>query len=386
MSVTSYLSNTGETLWKASATVRSNKNISIRVQKAKFAIKSEWEAKREETRLIRECEREVALRENQGSSWGALVEAWEKHLSKDKDDALAETTRTDYVSALKKHTASWWKRQAAEVTRADVVEVLNQLKAHSSSISYQSKIKVIINRIFVFGIDNRLIGGIDRSPAHGISLGRDEEKKPEILTLGEIRKLLQEARRMNHEWFPVWSLALLTGMRSGELYALLWTDLDFENKVISVNKSFNPRLKRIKSTKAGYWRHVPMSDELAALLQELKATSANRPEVLPRFWKWAKGQQARELRAFCEGIGVPSIKFHTLRACFATQLIRSSIAPAVVMKICGWKDLETMQRYIRLSGIETQGATNVLKVLPDADVAAQVVNLFTRESIAHKLE
>lgn len=381
MSVTSYLSNTGEALWKASATVRSNRNISIRVQKAKFAIKSEWEAKREETRLIRECEREVALRENQGSSWGTLVDAWEKHLSKDKDDALAETTRTDYVSALKKHTAPWWKRQAAEVTRADVVEVLNQLKAHSSSISYQNKIKVIINRIFVFGIDHRLIGGIDRSPAHGISLGRDEEKKPEILTLGEIRKLLQEARRMNHEWFPVWSLALLTGMRSGELYALLWTDLDFENNVISVNKSFNPRLKCIKSTKAGYWRHVPMSDELATLLQELKATCADRPQVLPRFWKWTKGQQARELRAFCEGIGVPSIKFHTLRACFATQLIRSSIAPAVVMKICGWKDLETMQRYIRLSGIETQGATNVLKVLPDADVAAQVVNLFTRESV-----
>jgi len=51
------------------------------------------------------------------------------------------------------------------------------------------------------------------------------------------------------------------------------------------------------------------------------------------------------------------------------------------MKICGWKDLETMQRYIRLAGIETQGATNVLKVLPDADVAAQVVNLFTKERI-----
>ncbi|MEW6055031.1 MAG: hypothetical protein AB1540_00315 [Bdellovibrionota bacterium] len=221
--------------------------------------------------------------------------------SKDKDDALAETTRTDYVSALKKHTAPWWKRQAAEITRADVVEVLNQLKAHSSSISYQNKIKVIINRIFVFGIDNRLVGGMDRSPAHGISLGRDEEKKPEILTLGEIRKLLQEARRMNHEWYPVWSLARLTGMRSGELYALLWTDLDFENKVISVNN-------------------------------------------------------------------------------------RSSIAPAVVMKICGWKDLETMQRYIRLAGIETQGATNVLKVLPEADVAAQVVNLFTRERIEQRPE
>jgi integrase len=129
-----------------------------------------------------------------------------------------------------------------------------------------------------------------------------------------------------------------------------------------------------------------MSDELIALLQELKATAGSRLEVLPRFNKWTKGQQARELRAFCRGVGIPSIKFHTLRACFATQLIRSSIAPAVVMKICGWKDLETMQRYIRLAGIETQGATNGLKIIPDADLAAQVVNLFTRERIEQKPE
>lgn len=379
MSVTSYVSNTGEVIWKASATVRSSKNIFIRVQKAKFAIKSEWEAKREETRLIRECEREVSLRENQGSNWGSVVEAWEENLS--KRVTLSETTRTDYVSAIRKHTHAWWKRQAADITRVDVLEVLNQMKAHSSSISYQNKMKIIIHQIFTFGMDHRLIRDMDRTPAYGISLGRDEEKKPEILTLTEIRKLLKEARRMNHEWFPVWSLALLTGMRSGELYALIWDDVDFENKTIYLNKSYNPRMKCIKSTKAGYWRHVPMSDELISLLNELKAQAPDRREVLPRFWEWTKGEQARVLRKFCQGIGIPSVKFHTLRACFATQLIRSSVAPAIVMKICGWKDLETMQRYIRLAGIETQGATNVLKVLPEADVAAQVVNLFTRERI-----
>jgi len=382
MAITSYVVEiTGDTLWKVSACVRSNKNPFIRVQKAKFALKSEWEAKREETRLIRECEREVSIRENQGESWGALVDEWEKHLAKTRAESLSITTRTDYVNALRKHTLLWWQRQAASITRADVLEILSQLKAHSSSISYQNKLKVIINQIFTFGIEHRLIGGMDRSPAWGISLGRDEEKKPEILTLTEIRKLLQEARRMDHEWFPIWSAALLTGMRSGELYALAWDDVDFENKTLNVNKSYSARIRAVKSTKAGYWRHVPMSDELSALLTGLKASADDRREVLPRFPDWTKGQQAMVLRAFCEGIGLPSIKFHTLRACFGTQLIRSGVAPAVVMKICGWKDLETMQRYIRLAGIETQGATNVLKVLPAADVAAQVVNLFTKERI-----
>ena len=48
------------------------------------------------------------------------------------------------------------------------------------------------------------------------------------------------------------------------------------------------------------------------------------------------------------------------------------------MKICGWKDLKTMQRYIRLSGIEVKGATQGLKLLPERDVMGRVVELFRK--------
>jgi len=47
------------------------------------------------------------------------------------------------------------------------------------------------------------------------------------------------------------------------------------------------------------------------------------------------------------------------------------------MKICGWEELKTMQRYIRMAGIDEKGATEVLKVLPsDAAVMGEVVDLF----------
>ncbi|MBK8201197.1 MAG: site-specific integrase [Bdellovibrionales bacterium] len=71
-----------------------------------------------------------------------------------------------------------------------------------------------------------------------------------------------------------------------------------------------------------------------------------------------------------------SIKFHTLRACFATQLLRDSVALVVVMKICGWKDLKAMQKFIRLSGLEIEGATATLKILPPKAVMGRVVQLF----------
>jgi integrase len=112
------------------------------------------------------------------------------------------------------------------------------------------------------------------------------------------------------------------------------------------------------------------------LLKSLRVTAKGRLEVLPRLPRWANGEAAKHLRMFCVGNGLPSIRFHSLRACFATQLIRDGQAPAIVMKICGWKDIKTMQRYIRLAGIEIEGATEGLKVLPEDEVMGRVVELF----------
>ena len=119
-----------------------------------------------------------------------------------------------------------------------------------------------------------------------------------------------------------------------------------------------------------------MNEELSAFLKELKLRTGNTSFVLPRFQKWADGEQAEILRYFCVGHGIPSVKFHTLRACFATQLIKDAVAPAIVMKICGWKDLKTMQRYIRLAGIEVRGATDGLKILPEAEAVARIYKMF----------
>jgi hypothetical protein len=46
------------------------------------------------------------------------------------------------------------------------------------------------------------------------------------------------------------------------------------------------------------------------------------------------------------------------------------------MKICGWKDLETMARYIRLAGIDEKGATASLQILPDMETLNKASELF----------
>jgi ribulose bisphosphate carboxylase small subunit len=53
------------------------------------------------------------------------------------------------------------------------------------------------------------------------------------------------------------------------------------------------------------------------------------------------------------------------------------IPVTVVMKICGWRDLKTMQRYIRLAGIDEAGATETLRFIPTEEtVMEKVVSLF----------
>jgi len=54
-------------------------------------------------------------------------------------------------------------------------------------------------------------------------------------------------------------------------------------------------------------------------------------------------------------------------------LHRQGVPSAVVMKIAGWKDLKTMQRYTSLAG-----ATDKLSVLPPEEVAANVVSFRLR--------
>jgi integrase len=152
--------------------------------------------------------------------------------------------------------------------------------------------------------ERRLIKDMDRSPSFGVQIGKPDEKKPEILTLAEIRKLLSTSKELKHPWYHHWAMALLTGMRSGELYALLWTDIDWENSALTVSKSYDNRFNVIKCTKAGYWRTVPISGELRSLLAEIKLQAGERPHVLPRHRMWQMGMQAQELRKFCQGMGI----------------------------------------------------------------------------------
>lgn len=345
-----------------------------RIQKRKNNLKTQAEAQRVETQLTKQCQRELWQRENTGQSWKNIIDSFETHLLNTKDEKLQVVTRENYISSIRKHCKHWESKFAADISMADAQDLFNDLTKKKISIGHQKIIKNVIIRAYDFAVKNRLISQMTICPVTSFKFPKVEDKIPEILNLSQIRKLLLGAKNLNHSWFVVWATALLTGMRNGELYALTWSDVNFEDKLIHVTKSYNIRSKQIKSTKSCYWRYVTISPELGELLKAERSKDPEREHVLPRLHRWTQGEQARILRQFCQGLGLPSVRFHTLRACFATQLMKQGTPPIQVMKIGGWRDLDTMNRYIRLAGIEITGATDGLKVLPDKEVFAKTVD------------
>ncbi len=368
---------TNREMFRVTAVAKSKIIPGLKVQKQESDIPTKIQAERRYQALRDIANRELMSRELQGSLWGDFVEKWSLAMvtGEEMDVPVTRTTADDYSSVVRAYTKSWWKKPAISITRYDIKMALEQITKDGKSYSRKRYLKIALTRAFQWGIDTRKIRGLEDNPVRGVPIGKMIEKKQSVLSQSEAKTLLQAGQRFEHPWYPVWALALMTGMRSGELHALEWNDVDFENELIQVTKSYNGRMKATKCTKSGCWRTVPMSDELKAFLQELKIKAHGNKHVLPRFNDWDSGNQANILRQFCTGLGITLIRFHDLRACFATYLLRDGIASAQVMKICGWKDLKTMQRYLRLAAVDIKGVTNNLRLLPDKEVMGRVIEM-----------
>ena len=396
MAIKKYEKN-GKSFWQVYIDLRSRKDRRLRAQRRINGITSELKAISEEKRLMRDLTEKLNRLEAKGARWEEVIERWFRQQELFPTRRLSKTTIFDYEAMLRNWTQSWLNRTASDITRADAREVFLRFEEAGRSQSFLRRLKGLINMIYTWGIEERMICGVHLSPAMGIEIIKDRaEKRPEILSSEEIRILLKSAYEQNHPWYHIWVTAVLTGCRSGELHQLKKSDVEIvpqeeavEQDKLSINKkrygfirvrrSWNTRLKQVGPTKAGYWRTVPVSSEFYWFLtRHLNIEAKSQDDyLLPRFTDWNKGEQARILRGFCISNRLPSVKFHTLRACFATQLISTGIPATVVMKICGWKDLKTMQRYIRLAGIDEAGATEALKFIPTEDaVMEEVANIF----------
>jgi len=164
-------------------------------------------------------------------------------------------------------------------------------------------------------------------------------------------------------------------MRNGELHSLTWDKIDLENNTILVSSTWNKKDGSKDLTKSGEDRIIEMAPSVKILLQERKLQSNGNNFVLPRMQDWDTGRQAEILRMFLSSIGLPRIRFHDLRASWATMLLGRGAEPAKVMKLGGWKDLKTMMIYLRKAGIDTRGTLSDFNIHDGSPKSGEVLPL-----------
>jgi integrase len=320
-----------------------------RIQRRKRGVESIRKAEEVEF----EFERELANLREKGSphTW---IEWFETVMKRMRQDSAASTV-INYESYLGKWVNNRWKsKELSSITRDDVYKVVYEEFDQTLSAYSKKTLLKQIKRVFQIAVDDGLL---DRNPAVGIKVPLPE-RDPLVLTNEEAKIFLQQAKGLGHRFYPIWLVALFTGMRSGELYALEWSDVDFEAKMISVTKQWTNKCG-ITPTKTRRNRVVPVSDELLKFLREYRMKRQGN-ELLPKFPEWENGEQAQVTREFCMSIGITPVKFHDLRATFITNLLSRGVPLGVVMSIVGHTQIKTTNVYFRKAGVDVRGGTDKL--------------------------
>lgn len=316
------------------------------------------------------------LMELQGQKTKVTWKYWVERVLEKYRVEYRNSTYLNYKHLLGKWFDPFWNDKFIdEIKPSDVHSAVFETSTQLSTYTRKTLLK-IAKRIFNLAIEEGLIL---RNPAVGIRV-RVAEANQAILNRNEIDILLKAARECDHRFFPHWSLALLTGMRSGELYSLRWPDVDFVTGRINISKAWTKKNGE-GPTKTAKNRIYPISNECRKFLVELQQNFSRGSDfVLPRLWEWDQGDQAKVLKSFCEEIGITPVRFHDLRATFITQMLNNGIPLSKVMAIVGHSSLKTTQGYLRLSGKDIEGSTEGLNIqIPGKEVKLDnVVDLWRR--------
>jgi len=340
------------------------------IARRKRGIVSERQAKDCEFRLRQELEQILT---GQKSSW--LWREWFAECIKRMRLTHKNSTVINYEGRLGKWLPNdWGDRELSTFTASQIFEVLfNEIKPQVSAQLLKGLSKML-RRIFQIAVDD---GILLRNPCVGIRVDLPPSNQ-KVLTAEEAQMLLGNARSTNHRFYPIWAFALFSGMRSGEMYALKWSDIDLAAGIISVTRQWTSK-DGFGPTKTRESRVVPINDGLKALILELKNNNREAREfALPHLREWTNGEQALVLRDFCKSISITDVKFHDLRATFITNMLSQGVPLVKVMAIVGHRKMSTTDIYLRLAGVNVKGATQALGYSLPTDQDENVIKLEPR--------
>ncbi|WRC13837.1 site-specific integrase [Helicobacter pylori] len=183
-------------------------------------------------------------------------------------------------------------------------------------------------------------GFMEKSPYFAITLKNAKEAKAiEPFSLEEVKTIIENAQSLRLKAFLM--VAFLTGMRTGEQLALMWEDIDFNEKKIVINKSLN-ELGNITTPKnKPSVREIDLLEPVEKILKELQASEPENKKFVFISMPKRSTMFQRAFRALLKALNLKERKLYTTRHTFASLMLSQGEEPMWVSKTLGHKDLNT---------------------------------------------
>jgi integrase len=207
------------------------------------------------------------------------------------------------------------------------------------------------------------------SPCESVTSPRHVRKDMKFLTVEQARHLLDAVK--GHPLEAMIVLAVLTGARRGELFALHWDDINFRKGTIRIHRSLSYKnadglgciyREELPKTAAGI-RTIPLPDIALEVLKAHKAKQLKQRLQCGEAWKnlnlvfctgagsyYNQSNHHTTFRKILEGAGLPFIRFHDLRHSAATILLSMGVNPKVIQERLGHANITiTLGRYAHVT-------------------------------------
>lgn len=268
-----------------------------------------------------------------GRSFSEIADEWWE----EAEPKLALQSIRSYKLAMSRAVTFFGDTPAKNITAKDIQKYLTALAKQGYSQKVVSNHRMVVNRILDYAV---MEGDIELNPCASVKTPTDLPKTAREAASRSDEQIIKD--NVDLWLFPF--VALMTGMRKGEILALQWKDIDFDKNLIHVTKSIAhdgdiPVVKKPK-TEAGN-RIVPLLIPLKEVLAERRGNDSDyiishdggkSPLRNRRFTKLYE--------AYRKVTGITA-SAHQLRHSFATIAFEAGLDPKSVQEILGHKQLST---------------------------------------------
>lgn len=277
----------------------------------------------------------------QTTTFAGWAEKW--LLTYKKPFVSPSTYANTYCNMVEHHLIPYFG--AAPLEGIHPVDIQDFFASKSAcSESALSKMRSILNAIFESAIDNDLLY---KNPAKHIRFSSGAEKREKKALSDEQIDFVARAGLDRLDEVP---FLLYTGMRRGEMLGLMWQDIDFETKSISIQRAIVSENGKavVRPPKWDSYRKIPLMKDALQILNSMERISLYVFPARRTLGPQNPNNFSRKLRQFNGALPEECrCSAHELRHSYASQLMRHGVDIYTISKLLGHRDIKvTAKTYV----------------------------------------